>query len=176
MVGPAPEVVSKALWKEPSAYRCAVPIQGSSTTPNRGFASMSTSLRLPQTCGPLAERNSAPNQRTFAASGRPFVASQIGPFRGLRQEFPICGKGQVGIAGRPESLGPAPAFTRGCRIKPSRKTCCATPEMATRAAGCDDLGTDAPRMTDAVADFGTHPQKRSSGLAGGLCDSLTRKR
>jgi hypothetical protein len=98
--GLGPEVVSKALWKELSAYRRGVPIQGSSTRPNRGFASMSTSLRLPQTCGPLAERNPAPNQRTFAASRRPFVASQIGPFRGLRQEFPICGKGQVGTAGR----------------------------------------------------------------------------
>jgi hypothetical protein len=56
------------------------------------------------------------------------------------------------------------------------ENCCAPAEMAARAAGCDDLGTDAARMTDAVADFGTHPQKRSSGLAGGLCDSLTRKR
>src|SRR4051812_27270912 len=29
--GLGPEVVSKALWKEPSAYRRQVPIQGSST-------------------------------------------------------------------------------------------------------------------------------------------------
>jgi len=112
VVGLGPEVVSKALWKELSAYRRGVPIQGSSTPPNRGFASMSTSLRLPQTCGPLAQRNPAPNVRTIAASERPFVASQIGPFRGLRQEFPICGKGQVGTAGRPESLGAALASTR----------------------------------------------------------------
>ena len=28
--------------------------------------------------------------------------------------------------------------------------------MATRAAGSDDLGTDAGLVTDAMADFGTH--------------------
>jgi hypothetical protein len=30
-------------------------------------------------------------------------------------------------------------------------------EMAPSAAGCDDLGVEAPLVTDAVADFGTHP-------------------
>ena len=73
---------------------------------------MSTSLRLPQTASPLEERNPALNERTFAASRRPFVASQIGPSRGLRQEFPICGKGQVGTPGRPKPLGAALGFTR----------------------------------------------------------------
>ena len=45
----------------------------------------------------------------------------------------------------------------GCRIKPSRKSCCALAEMAARAAGRDDLGMDALRVTDAMGDFGTHP-------------------
>jgi hypothetical protein len=44
-----------------------------------------------------------------------------------------------------------------CRIKPSRKCCCSVAETAARAGGCHDVGTDAPRVTDAMADFGTHP-------------------
>ena len=36
----------------------------------------------------------------------------------------------------------------------------------------DDLATDDMRVTEEMAVFGTHPEKRSSGLAGGLCDSL----
>jgi hypothetical protein len=50
-------------------------------------------------------------------------------------------------------LGGAPGFPRGCRIKPFRKSCCAIAEMATRAAGSDDLGTEAGLVTDAMADF-----------------------
>ena len=37
------------------------------------------------------------------------------------------------------------------------ENCCAIAEMPVRATGCEDLGTDAPRVTDAMADFGTHP-------------------
>jgi hypothetical protein len=40
------------------------------------------------------------------------------------------------------------ANTRDCCIKPSRQSCCAIAEMAARAAGCDDLGGDAPRVTE----------------------------
>jgi hypothetical protein len=39
----------------------------------------------------------------------------------------------------------------------------------------DDLGTDGPPATDEMAGFGAHPQNGSRELAGGLCDSLTRK-
>jgi hypothetical protein len=48
------------------------------------------------------------------------------------------------------------AFHGGCCIKPSRKSCCTIAEIVARATGCDDLGTDAPRVTDEMADFGTH--------------------
>jgi hypothetical protein len=40
----------------------------------------------------------------------------------------------------------------------------------------NDLATDDMAVTDEIAVFGTHPYKRSHGLATGLCDSLTRKR
>ena len=49
------------------------------------------------------------------------------------------------------------ALHGGCCIKPSRKNYCAIAEMPVRATGCEDLGTDAPGVTDAMADFGTHP-------------------
>ena len=49
------------------------------------------------------------------------------------------------------------AMHGGCCIKPSRKRRCAITEMATRATRCHDIREDAPRVTDAVADFGTHP-------------------
>ena len=42
-------------------------------------------------------------------------------------------------------------------IKPSPNSCCALAEMAAGAAECDDVGTHAPRVTDAVADIGTQP-------------------
>jgi hypothetical protein len=49
------------------------------------------------------------------------------------------------------------ALDGGCRINPSRKSSCAIAEMAARAPGSDDVGTYAPRVTDAIGDFGTHP-------------------
>jgi hypothetical protein len=36
----------------------------------------------------------------------------------------------------------------------------------------DEVATDRVLVTDEMADFGTHAEKRSSGLAGGLCDTL----
>ncbi len=51
----------------------------------------------------------------------------------------------------------ASAFRGGCCIKPSRKSCCAIADMAVRAARSGDLWTDARRVTDELADFGTHP-------------------
>jgi hypothetical protein len=39
----------------------------------------------------------------------------------------------------------------------------------------DDPATDRALMTDETGEFGTHPWKRFSGLAGGLCDSLRAK-
>jgi hypothetical protein len=50
--GRARKSSSKALWRELSAYPGQASIQGSSTPVHRGFASMSTSLRLPQTRKP----------------------------------------------------------------------------------------------------------------------------
>jgi hypothetical protein len=42
----------------------------------------------------------------------------------------------------------------------------------TRAAARNDLATDETALTDEMAVFGTHPYKRSHGLARGLCNSL----
>jgi hypothetical protein len=64
------------------------------------------------------------------------------------------------------------AVDGGCCIKPSEKTRRTLREMHARAAVRDDLATDRPHVTDAIAVFGAHPYKRSSGLAGCLCDSL----
>jgi hypothetical protein len=36
----------------------------------------------------------------------------------------------------------------------------------------DEVATDRVLVTNEMADFGTHAEKRSSGLAGGLCDTL----
>jgi hypothetical protein len=36
----------------------------------------------------------------------------------------------------------------------------------------NELATDDAAMTDEMAVFGTHPYKRSHGLASGLCDTL----
>src|SRR5215216_4902257 len=96
-VGLGPEVVSKALWKELSAYLGTSPIQGSPTPVKGGNASMSTSLRLPQTASPLVERNQGPRHGGFAANERAFAATKIGCFGGMRQEFPICGKAPSGV-------------------------------------------------------------------------------
>ena len=49
------------------------------------------------------------------------------------------------------------AWRGGCCIKPSRKSCCAIAEGATRAARSYDLETDVARVTNAMADFGTQP-------------------
>jgi hypothetical protein len=49
------------------------------------------------------------------------------------------------------------ALDGGCRVKPSRKCCCSVAETAPRAGRCHDVGTDEPRVTDGVADFGTQP-------------------
>jgi hypothetical protein len=75
----------------------SVPPRGPSS---RVFDPLQSRLRLYVYKSPFAANlraacraKSSPNVRTIAASERPFVASQIGPFRGLRQEFPICGKG-----------------------------------------------------------------------------------
>ena len=40
----------------------------------------------------------------------------------------------------------------------------------------NDLVTDYSAVADEMAVFGTHPYKRSHGLAMGLCDSLDEKR
>ncbi len=62
-------------------------------------------------------------------------------------------------------------FRRGCREKPFEKMCSALAEGHLRAAVRDALATDRLRATDAMAVFGTHPYKRSSGLARGFPDS-----
>jgi hypothetical protein len=59
---------------------------------------MSTSLRLPQTRRPLAERNPGPRQLVFTANEGAFVATESERFGGLRQEFPVCGKGGFSVA------------------------------------------------------------------------------
>jgi hypothetical protein len=59
----------------------------------------------------------------------------------------------------------------GCCIKPSRKSCSALAGVSTRAPRRDDIATDRMRATDEMAVFGAHRYKRSSELAGGLCNS-----
>jgi hypothetical protein len=53
----------------------------------------------------------------------------------------------------PSSIAP----DGGCCIKPSRKCCCSVAETAASAGRRPDGGTDAPRVTDATADFGNYP-------------------
>jgi hypothetical protein len=48
--------------------------------------------------------------------------------------------------------------------------------MRLRAAVHDALATDRLRATDEMAVFGTHPYKRSSGLAKGFPDSVPGRR
>ena len=69
----------------------------------------------------------------------------------------------------------AAASTRGCRIKPFRRTRSTLAEEHLRAAVHDALATDRLRATDEMAIFGPHPYKRSSPLARGFPDSHTRK-
>jgi len=68
------------------------------------------------------------------------------------------------------------AIRRGCRIKPFEKTRSTLAEVNLRAAVHDALATDRLRATDGMAVFGTHPYKRSSGLARGFPDSHRRLR
>jgi hypothetical protein len=66
---------------------------------------------------------------------------------------------------------PASAY-RGCRTKPSRKGRCTLAEVHARTAVRHDVTTNPLRVTDEVAALRAHPYKRSSELAGGLCDNL----
>jgi hypothetical protein len=65
-----------------------------------------------------------------------------------------------------------PAWDGGCRTQLSEETRTAFAEVHARVDVRDDVATNRPLATDEIADFGTHPQKRSSGLAMSLCDSL----
>jgi hypothetical protein len=56
--------------------------------------------------------------------------------------------------------------------KPSEKKRSTLAEMHLRAAVHFALATGRLRSTDEVAVFGTHPYKRSSGLARGFPDSV----
>jgi hypothetical protein len=63
----------------------------------------------------------------------------------------------------------------GCRIKLFEKARSTLAELHLRAAVHDVLATERLRATDEMAVFGTHPFKRSSGLARGFPDSLVEK-
>ena len=56
-------------------------------------------------------------------------------------------------------------------MKPFEKARSTLAEVHLRAAVHDALATDRLRATDVMAVFGTHPYKRSSGLAKGFPDS-----
>src|SRR5215211_1088573 len=63
-------------------------------------------------------------------------------------------------------LGASAAITRGCCIKPSRKSCSALAEVSARAAGRDDLAMDGPPATDEMAVFGAHPRNDPAASPG----------
>jgi hypothetical protein len=63
------------------------------------------------------------------------------------------------------------ARRRGCREKPFEKTRSTLAEGHLRAAVQDALATDRLRAMDEMAVFGTHPYKRSSGIARCFPDS-----
>jgi hypothetical protein len=71
--------------------------------------------------------------------------------------------------------GESAAFTRGCREKPFAKTRSTLVDVHLSAAVHDAFATDRLGATDEMAVFGTHPYRRSSGLARGFPDSHTRK-
>ena len=62
----------------------------------------------------------------------------------------------------------SPRSVGGCRIKPFEKARSTLAEVHLRAAVHDALATDRLCATDVMAVFGTHPYKRSSGLAKGF--------
>src|SRR5215211_2690107 len=59
----------------------------------------------------------------------------------------------------------------GCRKKPLEKTRSTLAEVHLRAVVHDALASDRLRATHEMAIFGTHPYRRSSGLARGFPDS-----
>src|SRR5215211_4429530 len=65
----------------------------------------------------------------------------------------------------------ATAHVRGCRKKPLEKTRSTLAEVHLRAVVHDALASDRLRATHEIAIFGTHPYRRSSGLARGFPDS-----
>jgi len=46
------------------------------------------------------------------------------------------------------------------------ESCCAVADVAARAARCDDVGMDAARLMDAMADFGTTLRNDPAGSPG----------
>jgi hypothetical protein len=74
---------------------------------------------------------------------QPLTATRPARTANAKVERPRSSGGRLG--GEPLSA----ASHGGCCIKPSRQSCCVIAEMSARAAGCDDLGADAPRVTNA---------------------------
>jgi hypothetical protein len=70
----------------------------------------------------------------------------------------------------------APARVGGCRKKPFKKTRSTLAEVHVSAAMHDALATDRLLATDEMAVLGTHPYRRSSGLARGFPDSVPGRR
>jgi hypothetical protein len=100
-----------------------------------------------------ARKLEAANRKLAAHLGGDLASTDRARSAAYRRGWPVNSRAD----GRPAAdshPSEAAAGRQGrCCRKPSRKSRCVIAEMAARAAGCDYLGTDAPRVTDAVADF-----------------------
>jgi hypothetical protein len=75
----------------------------------------------------------------------------------MRARGDDCSSTIAGAARQPIACQPAPAFRRGCRIKPFRKPRGPLAEWAASAAERDDLTTEHTRATNEMAVFGARP-------------------
>jgi hypothetical protein len=113
-----------------------------STTPSRRF------------------RKHGAESRPLRSDGARLVPGVLAVRAVARGRFRDCG-----TLGRPTITV---ALDGGHCTKPFRDRLCPFAEVHGRATVRDDLATDAPRVTDAMADFGTHP-RNDPAASPGVC-------